>query len=161
MAAVFDPFPDAEDYAMNRLIRSARRLRRLGAVVSLLSAASASAADLTVRIDGVRNPVGQLMLSLVDSPAGWDNQARPVAGRRVAADAGTIELVFPDLVAGDYALMVFHDENDNGKLDSNLIGMPVEGYGFSNNPRVMRKPTWEESRFTLAEDGQVVVIDLR
>ncbi len=146
---------------MHRLIHFTRRLSRLVAVVSLLSAAAASAADLTVRIDGVRNQVGQLMLSLVDSSAGWENQVKPVAGRQVAADAKTIELVFSDLVAGDYALMVFHDENDNGKLDSNLIGMPVEGYGFSNNPQVMRKPTWDESRFTLAEDGQVVVIDLR
>ncbi len=146
---------------MNRLIRSTRRLRHFVVTVSLLSAAAASAADLTVRIDGVRTQVGQLMLSLVDSSAGWDNKAKPVAARQVAADAETIELVFPDLAAGDYALMVFHDENDNGKLDSNLIGMPVEGYGFSNNPQVMRKPTWDESRFTLADEGQVVVIDLR
>ena len=146
---------------MNRLFRSVRHLSRLVAAVSLLSAAAVSAADLTVRIDGVRTQVGQLMLSLLDSSAGWDNKAKPVAARQVAADAETIELVFPDLAAGDYALMVFHDENDNGKLDSNLIGMPVEGYGFSNNPRVMRKPTWDETRFEVGAENLAINVELR
>lgn len=146
---------------MIRSIPSIRRLRRLiGAIVTLV-ALPATAADLIVRIDGVRTEQGQLLLSLVDSDAGWNNQAPPLVARQLAAQIGAVELVFPDLAAGDYAVMVFHDENGNGKLDTNLVGMPVEGYGFSNNPQVMRKPTWDESRFALAEDGQTVTIDLR
>ena len=45
--------------------------------------------------------------------------------------------------------MITHDENGNGKLDTNVVGMPLEGYGFSNNPQVMRKPTWDEARFEI------------
>ena len=57
--------------------------------------------------------------------------------------------------------MITHDENGNGKLDSNLIGMPVEGYGFSNNPRVMRKPTWDETRFDVGAGNLAINVELR
>ena len=40
-----------------------------------------------------------------------------------------------NLPAGNYAVQVMHDENENNKLDTNFMGMPIEGYGFSNNPR--------------------------
>lgn len=146
---------------MIRFFRQTRRARRFLTAVMVLSGASVSAADLTVRINDVRVQAGNLMLSLVDSPAGWDSQAAPVAAQVVAAVGETAEVVFTDLAPGDYAVMVLHDENDNGQLDTNLVGMPIEGYGFSNNPQVMRKPTWDEARFALADDNQRVDIDLR
>jgi len=46
-------------------------------------------------------------------------------------------------------------ENDNSKLDSNIIGIPLEGYGFSNNPQVMRKPTFEKVPPLLDTSGHV------
>ena len=55
--------------------------------------------------------------------------------------------------------MITHDENGNGKLDTNITGMPLEGYGFSNNPQVMRKPTWDEARFTVT--GSDLAIDVQ
>lgn len=57
--------------------------------------------------------------------------------------------------------MVTHDENGNGTLDTNLIGMPLEGYGFSNNPAVMRKPTWDEAAFDVGAGGAAIAIALR
>ncbi|MET0808503.1 MAG: DUF2141 domain-containing protein, partial [Pseudoxanthomonas sp.] len=53
-----------------------------------------------------------------------------------------------------------HDENGNGKLDTNVMGMPLEGYGFSNNPQVMRKPTWDEARFTVGDGDVAIDVDL-
>lgn len=69
--------------------------------------------------------------------------------------------VFKDLVPGAYAVLVTHDENGNGKLDSNMIGMPIEAYGFSNNPNVMRKPTWDEARFDIGAQDAAIDITLR
>ncbi len=57
-------------------------------------------------------------------------------------------------------MLLTHDENDNGKLDTNLVGMPVEGYGFSNNPQVMRKPTFDE-RASTYRAGTAIDITLR
>ena len=48
---------------------------------------------------------------------------------------GTARLSFPGLAPGRYALRVFADENGNGKLDTNLMGMPTERYGFSNDAK--------------------------
>jgi uncharacterized protein (DUF2141 family) len=52
----------------------------------------------------------------------------------------------------------FHDENGNGKLDKNVVGIPKEGYGASNNPaRKMRPPTFEEAKFAVTSDQGVEV----
>ena len=64
----------------------------------------------------------------------------------------------PGLPPGEYSLLLVHDENGNGKLDTNVVGMPLEGYGFSNNPAVMRKPTWEEAGFEVT--GSDAAIDI-
>ncbi len=137
------------------------RIPVLAAALAALPAAGALAADLSIRIDGIRAQAGQLQIALVDSEAGWDNRAKPVRAVRQAPEGKSLQIVFEDLAPGDYAVMVMHDENGNGKLDTNLIGIPVEGYGFSNNPRVMRKPTWDEARFAFGEAGQTIHIDLR
>ncbi len=70
-------------------------------------------------------------------------------------------MLFEGLQPGTYAVRLMHDENDNGKLDRNLVGMPTEGYGFSNNPRVMRAATFEEASFELPQEGADIRIVLR
>ncbi|TDK23735.1 DUF2141 domain-containing protein [Luteimonas aestuarii] len=140
-----------------------RTLRRAALVLSLsvLATSPAYAGDLAIDLSGIRVAEGHLMVSLVDSAAGWDDQAPPRQATRVAAVEGTTRVVFENVSPGTYGVMVLHDENDNGKLDTNIVGMPIEGYGFSNNPRVMRKPTWAEARFELAADGATIAIALR
>jgi uncharacterized protein (DUF2141 family) len=131
------------------------------ALAAGLCCISAHAAELIVRVDGIRAQTGLLRVALVDGPQGWDGTAAPVKadGAPPRGDAATF--VFKDLAPGTYAVMISHDENGNGKLDSNFIGMPTEGYGFSNNPKVMRKPTWEEARFELAADPTSIDVALR
>ena len=124
-------------------------------------AGSCAAADLVVRVTEIREKSGHLMLSITDSAAGWDGKAEPIAAQREAASGSEAVFRFSDLPPGAYAAQVMHDENDNGSLDSNVLGMPTEGYGFSRNPRVMRKATFEEARFELAVGGGEIVIELR
>ena len=54
-----------------------------------------------------------------------------------------------------------HDENDNGKLDTNFMGIPVEGYGFSNNPQVMRRAFFSEAKFDVTGAPTAIVVRLR
>lgn len=137
-------------------------LRTLSATfVLLLAAQAADAADLHVKVDGITQSTGTISAMLIDSPEAWDGKSEPVSGRRAKISAtGSIELVFDSLVPGDYAIRVMHDENDNGQLDRNLVGMPTEGYGFSNNPRVMRAATFDEARFTVPAAGASIQIVL-
>jgi uncharacterized protein (DUF2141 family) len=129
--------------------------------IALLASAQAVGADLTVTVTDLRSTSGSVGLSLVDTAAGWDGQAKPIKRQKQPIQGSNVVFTLQDLPAGEYALSVIHDENDNGKLDTNFIGMPTEGYGFSNNPKVMRKATFEEARFELAADGAAITVRLR
>ena len=70
-------------------------------------------------------------------------------------------MVFRDLPPGVYAVSVRHDENLNGKLDTNFLGIPKEGYGASNNPsKKLREPTFDEGRIELKDAEQAIEIKL-
>jgi len=53
---------------------------------------------------------------------------------------GNLEIRLENIEKGSYSICIFHDENDNGKLDKNFLGMPIEPYGFSNNPKIFFSP---------------------
>ena len=67
---------------------------------------------------------------------------------RPAAKAG--DLVFAGLAPGEYAIAAFHDEDRDGDLNTNLLGMPTEGYGFSNEARgTFGPPGFDAAAFTI------------
>jgi len=129
--------------------------------ISLLACSSVFAADLTVTVTDIRSTKGSLGLSVVDSAAAWNAQAKAIAQQKQPAQGAEVVFRFADLPPGEYAVSVMHDENDNGKLDANFMGMPTEGYGFSNNPQTLRKPTFEEARFQLEAKGGEINVRLR
>ncbi len=78
--------------------------------------------------------------------AGW--LKTPVATATARADAPTVLCVFERIPPGVYALSAFHDKNNNGKLDTNLLSMPIEDYGASNNARgTFGPPSFEDAKF--------------
>lgn len=131
-----------------------------GIVVCMLSF-SASAADLTVTVDGLRNANGTVRLELDGSEAAWNNKAKATAMGNVKASIGAVSYTFSNIQPGTYGLGVYQDEDNSGKLRTNLFGIPKEGYGFSNNPSVMRMPTFQEVQFTVAEQNTTVLIHLK
>jgi uncharacterized protein (DUF2141 family) len=132
----------------------------LCSTLALLFALPCQAADVTVRLTDIRASTGVLKVALVDA-AGYGGAARPVRATGGPASGETQDFLFEDVAPGRYAVMVTHDENGNGTLDTNMLGMPVEGYGFSNNPRVMRKPTFDEAAFDVGTESATVTIELR
>ena len=112
------------------------------ACFALLAAKTAIAADLEVRIDGLRSAEGHVHVALhqrledVDFPDG----AGVVAASFRAAVAGSMLIVFTDLPPGDYAVAAFHDTDRDGELARNILGVPTEGYGFSNGARGFMGP---------------------
>jgi uncharacterized protein (DUF2141 family) len=121
--------------------------------------------DLAVTISDVRNTAGHIMVSVVNTEAGWNNQEKPVAQDKVAV-AGKLGadhalVLHFDLPKGTYAIQVMHDENDNGKIDANFMGIPTEGYGFSNNPHVMRRAYFSEASFEVKDTPTAIVIRMR
>ena len=133
----------------------------LAVAIGLFAASSALAADLTVTVTDIRAVQGAVGLSLVDTAASWDGKAKPVLRQMQPVKGSEVVFHVTDLPPGNYAVSVMHDENGNGKLDTNFMGIPIEGYGFSNNPQVMRKATFEEARFSLGAKGGAITVRLR
>ena len=130
----------------------------LAALVSI-AASPPPAADLDVAISGLRNRSGAVMLCLTQrGEAQYLQCARdPARIERIvpSADAGAIRIA--GLAPGRYALLVIHDENRNGKLDT-MLGMPREGFGFSRNPALrMGPPHYGDVQFAVAGHSRQAV----
>lgn len=95
---------------------------------------AAHAADLQFAITGGPAAPAKLYAALYDSAEAYQ-AGRPVAQQSVPMQDGSAQLLFQGLAPGRYALRAFADENGNGRLDSNLLGLPIERYGFSNDAK--------------------------
>ena len=70
----------------------------------------------------------------------------------VNAQQGSLSVTFNNVEPGDYAIRYFHDENNNRSFDNNMFGMPIEGYGFSNNAAVnFGPPSYQKMTFVVAD----------
>ena len=106
---------------------------------------------IIVHITGLKNFAGKLGVSLYNSKRGFPGKHEQAYASVLKKITSTAEnVIFEHLPYGSYALSVMHDENDNGKLDTNFIGIPKEGVGVSNNPKIgMGGPKFNDSVFTL------------
>lgn len=134
-------------------------LKEFGAAVltvALLSGGAAARAgddaNLRIVVGNVKTDQGSIIVWVYDKPDDWlsdryrTQKSVAVAGHRVDGTV-TLELKLP---AGEYALSVFQDVNDDGKLARNFIGMPKEPAGLSNNavPR-FGPPRYKDAKFTI------------
>jgi uncharacterized protein (DUF2141 family) len=119
-------------------------LAAAGALVALPLAAGAG--ELRITVEGIRSAHGTVLIGLYDGPGTFEKAVNPSAresfliapGRfgAVALRANAAMrsgVVFTNLEPGRYASVAFHDENGNGELDRNFLGIPAEPYGFSNH----------------------------
>jgi uncharacterized protein (DUF2141 family) len=96
------------------------------------------------------------------SNAGLLNDRSRLVGIAMRAVAGTQSVVFTNLNPGAYAVIVFHDENDNSRLDKNAWGVPTEGYGFSNNAEgFLAAPSFEDASVLLDSPDRAITITLK
>ncbi|MBN8280723.1 MAG: DUF2141 domain-containing protein [Gammaproteobacteria bacterium] len=126
----------------------------LAGAATALPAHAAGENNLRVIATNVKSDAGSLYVWVYDKKDDWlSDRFRTqafvkVAGHRTG-DRVTVELLLP---AGDYALSVFQDVNDNGKLERNFIGIPKEPAGLSNNLRPkFGPPKYKDAVFTVAK----------
>ncbi len=122
--------------------------------------AETGTSEITVVVSNIDSDEGNVDCALFPSEAGFPMDASYGTQVRQSARAGTVECRFENLPAGTYAIAVSHDENENGKTDTNFLGIPKEAWGVSNNARPkMRAPKFDEAAFELAE-GQALTLDI-
>ncbi|MGP8176101.1 MAG: DUF2141 domain-containing protein [Terracidiphilus sp.] len=129
---------------------------RLAAQTQAPAAPAQPVSTLTVRVTGLRNAEGKIRLTLF-------RDSNPVETREVEIDAGTLsaQTVFEKISPGVYAVYLFHDENMNGMMDTNDMGIPLEGYGMSNNPEKRPgKPGFDETNFPVNQPECAIEIKM-
>jgi uncharacterized protein (DUF2141 family) len=103
---------------------------------------------VTLKIDGVDVAVGEIRIAIFDSENRY--MENPSLAEIVPVSQTNIEWQIENLAYGQYAIAVYHDKNKNGKLDTNMLGIPLEEYGFSNNARGRFGPaSWSQAKFTV------------
>ena len=145
-----------------------------GLALAWLLAFPAEAANLTLTVTGVRSNVGELLIGIYGTADGFESaidssatksallpQSWRIVGASLRAKTGSQTIMFADLPPGRYAVIAFHDENDNGLLDANVFGVPTEGYGFSNDARgFLGAPSFDAAAVILGQADRAISLSL-
>jgi uncharacterized protein (DUF2141 family) len=115
---------------------------------------------IEVTIKNIKEQKGSIRVGLFTNENDFLKKA--AEGKVVKASATEVKVVFENLKAGDYAVSVIHDENENGELDTNAIGMPKEGFAFGNNAMGMfGPPSFEKAKVSVSTSPILQVIELK
>jgi len=118
----------------------------------MISNISFSQFKLNIEIDDIRKDKGIIMLQL------FDENEKVIAEEKGNITDSKCIFTFENLIPGKYAVRYYHDENMNGKMETNLVGKPTEGYGFSNN--VIGKfgpPPFQKWLFEINSDKKIIL----
>ncbi|RPE08318.1 DUF2141 domain-containing protein [Chitinophaga lutea] len=125
-----------------------------GLILTLFSCLTAGAqTKYAVKVTNLGNKTGKLYIGWYGNAGTFMKRDKTVFAKVVPVSGKSEVLVeFDRIPAGKYAISVFLDENGNGELDTNLVGIPREKYGFSNNVLpAMRAATYEEAVFEVKD----------
>lgn len=119
--------------------------------------------DQTLVISNLGKLTGKLYIGWYNTAADFRKSNKAVLNKVVATSGkDSIPVIFENVMPGIYAVAVFLDENDNGKIDTNILGIPKEKYGFSNNIHpLMRPASFRESAFTITNSKESIIIRLK
>jgi uncharacterized protein (DUF2141 family) len=124
---------------------------------------------VTLIFKNLKKTTGYIQGAIYNNPAGWpDNAQKAIGGFIIDISRNALhgsDFIYPlqtPLKAGEtYAISCFHDENGNKTLDTNWLGIPKEGYGFSNYNAGTKVPAFEECKFTVSEKKESVTINFK
>ena len=138
-----------------------RTLAAAAALFLVLAPGATLAARIVVTVDGLRSDKGNVYVALFGHADGFPDGAAAIQHREVKASLAPITVTF-EAPAGRYALGAYHDENGNGRLDTNLLGYPVEGYALSNGIRaVLWRPRFADAAFAVGDGGIAVTLHIK
>jgi len=126
-------------------------------VVSSTSAQEKADINLSIQISGMKSDKGQLFVGIYNSKE--DFLKKRYREKRIDVVIKKAEIIFKNLPEEIYAVSIFHDENDNKKMDKNFLGIPKERYGNSNGARVkVGPPKYEDAKFELKKSKVIQIV---
>lgn len=136
-------------------------LRSLPLILSMMIMIAVTNQNPTVKLNitGFENDEGMAIVRVFNSADGFPKDETKVYARYKAVIKNKKSYAeIKDLVPGTYAITVFHDEDNDGEIDKNWIGMPNEAMGASNYPELER-PVFEKAKFTI-KSAQTITLDI-
>jgi uncharacterized protein (DUF2141 family) len=129
----------------------------LTALIACGLATPAHADDVTITLQGVKKAAGSIVLCLWSGEDGFPDCESGKAIKRIVVPASARSARFENVPAGTYGISGFHDANNNGKLDSNFLGLPLEAVGMSNNPKLNGPPRFKPARFAISGSTRISI----
>jgi len=134
-------------------------MKTLSILALLAISTGATAATIQVKIDGVASDKGAVHVAVCDKET-FLKKCNITAS--APARAGTVAIDVPDVPAGTWAVLAYHDANGNKELDRNFVGMPTEGYGFSNGAKGrFGPPSFKDAAMTVGEGSVAATVTLK
>lgn len=114
--------------------------------------------DLKVEITGMYTDKGKVFLALYNSEATFLKKSEDTKGANAIVKDKRAIAIFKGLKKGEYAISLFHDENDNNKMDTKIFGIPKEPYGFSNDAKgFMGPPKFKDAKFIVDTNKTITI----
>lgn len=115
--------------------------------------------NIKVTITKLQNNNGVVLVSLFKDGSGYPDKPEKAYGKEKAYIVEkNATIIFKSVPPGSYAIAILHDENNNQKMDKNVLGIPKEGYGFSNNASApFGPPSYKKASFIHTSNGQTVL----
>jgi len=136
-------------------------MKKLITIITLIFSSTLFAMNngqILVDISGIDKVEGQLGIGLFNQETDFPQVDKAYQGVFLTLTEKNAQYTFSNLPYGEYAIAVFHDSNNNGKLDKNLLGIPKEGYGFSNNATAtFGSPHFNEAKFKLEGEHHIEI----
>ncbi len=141
-------------------------LRHLVVCLTLFTSTAAFATDLQIVVRNMkvaratRTVSGHILVSIFDDSGAFPDEPENAVVKLKLTPAQAANYLVTNLPPGEYAIALLHDANDNGKMDKNGIGMPKEGFGFSNDAMgTFGPPSFKKSKFKV--DGQLTTAQMK
>lgn len=130
--------------------------------LNILPQADANSGTLVLEVKNLQQADGTIYIAIYKGKENFLNEDKAILRSKKVTKKGTIEIDLDNLEYGDYALAIFHDLNSNKELDTNMVGIPKEPFGFSR-PMVskFREPRYEEVKIDFNQSGQKISSSLQ
>ena len=134
----------------------------LASIIFHASFAAEPKSSISLTITNIRSDKGQILLSVFNQADGFPSDStKNYRTYILEPQTSSLNLLIEDLNPGEYAIALVHDENGNLKLDTNLVGAPVEGYAASGANKRFAAPRYSSSKFLLEEGTLILEIEMK
>lgn len=123
---------------------------------------STKAANINICISDIdETKKACLWIGLYNQKEGFPKPEKAAEVKYIEVLNTEMQLKFENLIPGEYAVIVFHDENRNKKFDANFMHIPLEGYGFSQNPKFFGPPQFDKAKFIINNKDLIIRIKMK